>query len=87
MRAALKSCFEQPDFSNQNCWANKVFDRIGNLKHASDSKKAEVWMTYRAKIKEQFSLHRSSVTLKIKNVFIKGEWYMRCSVCVQMQSC
>ena len=69
------SSFEQPDFSNPSCWANKVFDRIGNLKNASDTKKAEIWMTYRAKIKEQFSLHRSSITLKIKNAFIKGKWY------------
>ena len=68
--------FEQPDFSHPNCWANKVFDRIGNLKDASDSKKAEVWMAYRSKIKEQFSLHRSSITLKIKNAFIEGECFM-----------
>ena len=65
--------FEQPDFTHPNCWVNKVFDRIANLKHASDKKKADVWMTYRNKIKEQFSLHRSGVTLKIKNAFCDGE--------------
>ena len=61
--------FEQPDFTHLNCWVNKVFDRIANLKNASDKKKADVWMTYRNKIKEQFSLHRSGVTLKIKCSF------------------
>ena len=65
--------FEQPDFTNPNCWVNKVFDRIANLKNASDKKKADVWMTYRTKIKEQFSLHRSGVTLKIKNAFCEGK--------------
>ena len=64
--------FEQPDFTHPNCWVNKVFDRIANLKNASDKKKADVWMTYRTKIKEQFSLHRSCVTLKIKHAFTNG---------------
>lgn len=65
--------FEQPDFTHPNCWVNKVFDRIANLKNASDKKKADIWMAYRSKIKEQFSLHRSGVTLKIKNSFVKGK--------------
>ena len=65
--------FEQPDFTQPNCWVNKLFDRIANLKSASDKKKAEIWMTYRKKIKEQFSLHRSAKTLKIKNAFLKGK--------------
>ena len=65
--------FEQPDFTHPNCWVNKVFDRIANLKNASDKKKADIWMAYRSKIKEQFSLHRSGVTLKIKNSFLKGK--------------
>ena len=69
--------FDQPDFSHPNCWANKVYDRIANLKHASDRKKADIWMTYRNKIKEQFSLHRSGTTLKIKKAFLKGEWLMQ----------
>lgn len=64
--------FEQPDFTHPNCWVNKVFNRISNLKNASDKKKADVWMTYRTKIKEQFSLHRSGVTLKIKTAFCNG---------------
>lgn len=65
--------FDQPDFTHPKCWVNKVFDRIANLKNASDKKKAEVWMAYRCKIREQFSLHRSSVTLKLKNAFVKGK--------------
>ena len=65
--------FEQPDFTSKKCWANRVFDRIANLKNASDIKKAEVWMMYRSKVKEQFSLHRSSVTMKIKLAFVKGK--------------
>ena len=65
--------FEQPDFTHPNCWVNKVFDRIANLKNASDKKKADVWMTYCTKIKEQFSLHRSSITLKIKAALCNGK--------------
>ena len=68
--------FEQPDFTHPNCWVNKVFDRIANLKNASDKKKADVWMTYRTKIKEQFSLHRSGVTLKIKSAFCNGTFIL-----------
>lgn len=65
--------FEQPDFTDENCWQNKLFGNIVTLKGASDKMKAEVWMTYRAKIKEQFSLHRSSTTLKIKRKFLDGK--------------
>ena len=49
--------FDQPDFSDSNCWVHRVFDQIGSLKHANDSVKAEIWMVYRSKIKEQFSIH------------------------------
>jgi len=65
--------FEQPDFTQPNCWVNKLFDKIANLKTASDQKKAEIWMTYRKKIKEQFSLHRSAKTHKLKSAFLKGK--------------
>ena len=65
--------FEQPDFTDDNCWQNKLFGNIVTLRGASDKMKAEVWMTYRAKIKEQFSLHRSSTTLKIKRKFLDGK--------------
>ena len=64
--------FEQPDFADPNCWVNKIFEFI-NMSNASDKKKAQIWMTYRHKIKEQFSLHRSAVTSKIKVEFMKGE--------------
>ena len=64
--------FDQPDFSDPGCWVNKLFENIPTLDKASDKVKAEVWMTYKHKVKEQFSLHRSNVTLKIKKNFIKG---------------
>ena len=64
--------FDQPDFTDPNCWIHKVFAQLGSFKDASDGKKAEVWMTYRAKIREQFGLHRSAVTLGLKKTFIKG---------------
>ena len=43
--------FEQPDFTNPDCWVHRVFEQLGTLKNAPDKKKAEVWMTYRTKIK------------------------------------
>ena len=65
--------FEQPDFTDNHCWQNKLYANIPSLNNASDTFKAEVWMTYRAKLKDQFSLHRSGVTLKIKRKFEQGE--------------
>ena len=76
--------FEQPDFSDPNCWVNKVFDKLSNLKNASDKKKAAIWMTYRNKVKEQFSLHRSAVTSKIKNEFKKGKFSLFVLQCCYM---
>ena len=64
--------FEQPDLTDPDCWVNNIFEFM-NMKHATDRRKAQVWMTYRQKVKEQFSLHRSSVTSKIKTKFIQGE--------------
>ena len=64
--------FDQPDFTDENCWVHRVFNQLGSLKNVSDNKKAEIWMTYRMKMKEQFSLHRSSVTVNLKAVFLKG---------------
>lgn len=66
--------FEQPDFTDPNCWIHRVFNQLGAYKDLSDTKKAELWMTYRSKVKEQFSLHRSTVTLALKNIFIKGKF-------------
>ena len=57
-------------YNNTN--KHRVFNQLGSLKNVSDNKKAEIWMTYRMKMKEQFSLHRSSVTVNLKAVFLKG---------------
>ena len=65
--------FDQPNFSDPSCWVNKVFDRSSNLKNASDKKKAKILTTYKHKIREQFSLHRSGVTSRIKVEFRKGK--------------
>lgn len=65
--------FEQPDFTDNHCWQNKLYATIPSLNNASDTLKADVWMTYRAKLKDQFSLHRSGVTLKIKRKFEQGK--------------
>ena len=65
--------FDQPDFTSAQCWQNKLFSNIPSLNNATDEMKAQVWMTYRGKLKEQFSLHRSGVTLKIKRKFEEGK--------------
>lgn len=65
--------FDQPDFTDPDCWIHKVFGQLGSFKNLSDVKKAEIWMTYRAKVKEQFGLHRSAVTLGLKKVFVQGK--------------
>lgn len=73
--------FDQPDFSDTNCWVNKVFAEIPTLNQASDRVKAEIWMTYRTKVKEQFTQHWSGVTLKIKRKFLKGRYsYFRYNI-------
>lgn len=65
--------FDQPDFTHKNCWANRLFESMPMIHRGTDEQKAMVWMTYRHKIKEQFSLHRSGVSYKIKQNFIKGK--------------
>ena len=70
----LFGSFEYPDFTDKDCWVNALYDNIPSMKDASDQMKAEVWMTYKKQIKEQFSLHRSGVTLKIKKNFMDGEY-------------
>lgn len=65
--------FDQPDFSDDNCWVHRVFDQLGTLKNASDNVKAEIWMMYRHKIKEQFSIHRANLTNRLKKVLLKGK--------------
>ena len=64
--------FEKPDFTNTKSWVNILFSKIPSLDNLSDGMKCKVWITYRMKVKEQFSLHRAGVTLKIQNNFIKG---------------
>ena len=64
--------FDKPDFTNTKSWVNILFSKIPSLNSLSDGMKCKVWITYRAKIKEQFSLHCAGVTLKIQNNFIKG---------------
>ena len=64
--------YDMPDLTSDECWVHKIFEEI-NMGNADMRKKAEVWMTYRNKVKEQFGLHRSSVTMKIKKRFIEGK--------------
>ena len=68
--------FQRPDFTDRTSWVNVLFGKIPSLNKLSDGMKCKVWITYRAKIKEQFSLHRAGITHKIKLNFIKGEKYI-----------
>ena len=65
--------FEQPDFTDPNCWIHRVFKQLGAYKDLSDMKKADIWVTYRSKVREQFGLYCSAVTLELKKIFIKGK--------------
>lgn len=65
--------FDQPDFTDPNSWIHRVFSQLGALQNLSATNKAEIWMTYKMKIREQFSLHRSSVTIGLKKAFIAGK--------------
>jgi hypothetical protein len=64
--------YDMPDLTSEDCWVHRVFDEI-NMGNASMQKKAEVWMTYRNRVKEQFGLHRSSITVKIKKRYVSGK--------------
>ena len=68
--------FEQPDFTDPKSWVHHVFNQLGSSMNLPDIKKAEIWMTYRSRVKEQFSLHWSSVTQNLKNLFLKGEVFV-----------
>ena len=68
--------FDQPDFSDDSCWVHRVFEQMGTVKNASDFVKAEIWMMYRHKIREQFSIHRASVTNRLKRVFMQGMYWI-----------
>ena len=65
--------FEQPNFADSECWVNKLFSNIPTLAGVSDGTKAKTRMTYRTKIREQFSLHRSAKSLQIKRKFLEGK--------------
>ena len=65
--------FNKPDFRNENQWVTILYKKIPSLDMMTDKMKCKVWITYRKKIKEQFSLHRSAVTLKIQKAFIAGK--------------
>lgn len=65
--------FEKPDFRDESSWVSIMYKKIPSFDMMTDRMKCKVWITYRKKIKEQFSLHRSSVTLKIQNAFIHGK--------------
>lgn len=67
--------FDRPDFRDTKSWVSILFGKIPSLDLLSDRMKCKVWITYRKKIKEQFSLHRSAVTLKIQKAFVNGEFY------------
>ena len=58
--------------TDETCWVHKIFEQLGPMKNASDSVKAEIWMTYRNKIREQFGIHRATVTSLLKKRFVKG---------------
>ena len=66
--------FDKPDFTDTKSWVNVLFSKIPNLANLSDSMKCKVWITYRARIKEQFSLHRAGITHKIKSNFVKSKF-------------
>ena len=67
--------FDKPDFTDQKSWVNILFSKIPNLGELSDAMKCRVWITYKARIKEQFSLHRAGITHKIKLNFVKCKLY------------
>ena len=65
--------FDQPNFLDKKCLVNNLCSNIPVLNKGSDHYKAETWMTYHAKINEQFYLHRSAKSARIKSNFLKGK--------------
>lgn len=65
--------FDRPDFRDAKSWVSILYKKIPSLDLLSDRMKCKVWITYRKKIKEQFSLHRSAITLKIQKAFLDGK--------------
>ena len=78
--------FDKPDFTNKKSWVNVLFAKIPNLADLSDAMKCKVWITYRARIKEQFSLHRAGITHKIKMNFVRSKLLCVCILKLK-QSC
>lgn len=68
--------FDKPDFTDDKAWVNILYSKIPCIQGLTDNVKCKIWIAYRKKVKEQFSLHRSAVTLKIQRAFIKGEKYV-----------
>ena len=68
--------YDMPDLTSDYCWVHNIFEEI-NMGKSNMKTKAEIWMTYRNKVREQFGLHRSAVTMKIKKKFIKGKSKLR----------
>ena len=64
--------YDMPDLTSEDCWVHNIFEEI-NMGNSSMRTKAEIWMTYKNKVREQFGLHRSAVTMKIKKKFIEGK--------------
>ena len=64
--------YDMPDLTSKDCWVHKIFEEL-NMGKSTMNTKAEIWMTYRNKVREQFGLHRSAVTMKIKKKFTDGK--------------
>ena len=79
--------FDKPDFTHKKSWVNVLFSKIPNIADLSDAMKCKVWMTYRARIKEQFSLHRAGITHKIKMNFVKSKFFLCLCLLKLKQSC
>ncbi len=66
--------FDKPDFTDKHCWQNALFKKMPGLYASSDARKAKMWMTYRSKLKMEFSNVRAHVTKRIKANFINGKY-------------
>lgn len=68
--------FEQPDLTDPNCVAHKLFEMFPAMKNDPDELKARFWMTYRGKLKEIVSTHKAKVTMMMKNRVISGKYQL-----------
>ena len=67
---------EQPNFTDDNFWGNKLYERIRGMSTATDGTKAKTWITYKDDIKGVLASHRSNSTVKIKNRFEEGKLHI-----------